>query len=67
MLTTDDQSLVNNITTDIQQTLTQTKEKFEQELKQKFEQISKNPADVPKKLIDKLIENGFLEEEEWNE
>ena len=66
-LSTDDQSLVNNITTDIQQTLTQTKEKFEQELKQKFEQISKNPADVPKKLIDKLIENGFLEEEEWNE
>ena len=63
-LSTDDQSLVNNITTDIQQTLTQTKEKFEQELKQKFEQISKNPADVPKKLIDKLIENGFLEEEE---
>jgi len=63
-LSTDDQSLVNNITTDIQRTLTQTKEKFEQELKQKFEQVSKNPADVPKKLIDKLIENGFLEEEE---
>lgn len=63
-LSTDDQSLVNNITTDIQQTLTQTKEKFEQALKEKFEQISKNPANVPKKLIDKLIENGFLEEEE---
>ena len=63
-LSTDDQSLVNNITTDIQQTLTQTKEKFEQALKEKFEQISRNPANVPKKLIDKLIENGFLEEEE---
>lgn len=66
-LSTDDQSLVNNITTNIQRTLTETKEKFEQAFKEKLEKVSKNPENVPKQLIEKLIENGFLEEEEWND